>query len=94
MRFAILFCGVLILAGAAKADPLASTDPAAAMRDPSPSDSHDFSHTLANGGTADVGQKLGAAPVAAQAGCKAANPCAVPPAPQQHVLEPPPSHPS
>ncbi len=82
-----------MLADAAKADPLVSTDPAAALRDPSPSDSHDFSHTLANGGTASVGQKLGAAPVAAQTGCKAANPCAVPPAPQQHVQELSPSHP-
>ena len=84
---------LLVGLGAAGADPLESTDPAAVLRDPSPRDSHDFSHTLANGGTADVGHELSTAPAAAPTGCNAASPCALPSSPQTHVQEPPPARP-
>lgn len=89
-----LCCAFMLLGlGVAGADPLQSTDPAAVLRDPSPQDSHEFSHTAANGGTADVGRELGAVPVAQPVGCKAANPCALPSAPLMHVAAPPPSRP-
>ena len=96
MRIALLLCCALVLAGGpgvARADPLQSTSPEPVLGDPSPRDSHDFAPALANGGTADVSHALGAAPMAAPAGCNAGNPCAVPSPPQVHVEAPRPSHP-